>query len=250
MSSLVVMVPFARTPSTANGMRRCHNRNGALKQYQQYQADYQQLCQLPTFEPKTALQPDLPLPQLHQLAFEAQQELAEALTSLIKGNCCVLVNPGVKSFQRAQGKIETELQGNIRRLTDLARATLVVTNLSTLVATFAALAERVEIVSLLNRFQRPKANGYRDLKALVRLSATGMLAEVQLHLEAIQTVKNGEEHRAYQQLQCIQRKAELECRPLSVWEQAKVARLRRYSRALYEEAWQRYVVSDTQIALS
>ncbi|WP_298441800.1 GTP pyrophosphokinase [uncultured Ferrimonas sp.] len=206
------------------------------------------LRQFHSFAQSNLFQPDLPLQQLHELATDAQHELGLLLTQVAAESGASLTLPQVKSFARAEAKVATELQGEHRRLTDLARATLVGSDISGVVNAFLSLCEQADIIYLLNRFAEPKANGYRDLKVLVRLPNSGMVAEVQIHLEAIEKVKSGEEHRAYQQQQSIERQAEQEQRPLSVWEQAKISRLRRYSRALYEEAWQRYLPSSARLA--
>ncbi|WP_051201844.1 hypothetical protein [Ferrimonas senticii] len=200
----------------------------------------QRLYQFHSFDTTNLLQPDLSFAQLHHLAFMAQRELNQLLNHIAQATQSQAVIPGVKSLTRARDKVIGELNGQHRKLTDLARGTLVARDLCGVIAIYEQLRQQANVISLLNRFRDPKANGYRDLKVLLRLQDSQMVAEVQIHLEAIQQIKTGEEHRAYMQRQDIERKAAQQRRELTPWEQAKITRLKRYSRALYEEAWQRH----------
>ncbi|GAA4874923.1 hypothetical protein [Ferrimonas pelagia] len=207
-----------------------------------YQQEVDSLYQIKPVGGRSILQPDLPFERIYAKAPAAQDELNQLVVqaALLSGSTTVL--PEIKARDRAELKIATELDGQFRLLTDLARATLVADDIEGVLSAYQALASQVEVISLENRFLNPKENGYRDLKVLVRLRQSGLVAEVQLHLSAIEAVKNGEEHKAYQQRQAIERRADVEKRPMTEWERAKVNRLQRYSRALFEEAWQRHLL--------
>jgi len=94
----------------------------------------------------------------------------------------------------------TELDGNAARITDLARATIVANDVSSLM--------------------------------VIELPKTGIIAEVQFHLKAIADVKNGAEHKLYEQIQHIERVAKREQRPLTSLETAKIKRMRSESKNL------------------
>ncbi len=76
---------------------------------------------------------------------------------------------------------------------------------------------------------------------LVRLPESQLIAEVQLHLDAISTVKNGAEHEIYEQIQKIERVGLQQNRSISEFERAQIAQLRIVSNNLYQEAWQQYL---------
>lgn len=186
-------------------------------------------------------QPYSDFDQLYLAASFAQQELDTVIReiSLITSTQAIL--PGVKSEQRAKAKVETELQDNTRQITDLARGSLVAADIPSLVQAFELLNKEVTVVAVKNRFKSPTDSGYRDLKMLVRLPESQLIAEVQLHLDAISTVKNGEEHKIYEQIQTIERVGLQENRSLSEFEQAQITQLRAVSKNLYQEAWQQYL---------
>ncbi|MCW8328562.1 phosphoribosylglycinamide formyltransferase [Photobacterium sp. SDRW27] len=186
-------------------------------------------------------QPYSEFDQLYLAASLAQQELDTVIreVSLITDTQAII--PGIKSEQRAKTKIETELQGRTEQITDLARASLVADDIPSLVQAFELLNKEVTVVAVKNRFKSPTDSGYRDLKMLVQLPKSQVIAEVQIHLDAISAVKNGEEHKIYEQIQGIERQGLVQNRPLTEFETAKIAQLRAVSKNLYQDAWQQYL---------
>ncbi len=155
---------------------------------------------------------------------------------------------GVKSYHRALEKVKTELNGDSSRITDLARATIVANDVSGLMDAYEALSNEATIVKVKNRFKSPAPSGYRDLNVLVELPKTGIIAEVQFHLKAIADVKNGAEHKLYEQIQQIERLAKREQRTFNAIEVAKIKRIRSESKNLYQQAWQPYITTHIQAA--
>ncbi len=123
----------------------------------------------------------------------------------------------------------------------MARGSLVAEDIPSLVQAFELLNKEVTTVAVKNRFKSPTDSGYRDLKVLVRLPESQLIAEVQLHLNAISTVKNGAEHEIYEQIQKIERVGLKQNRSLSEFELAQITQLRTVSNNLYQEAWQQYL---------
>ncbi|MGR2769216.1 RelA/SpoT domain-containing protein [Photobacterium ganghwense] len=178
---------------------------------------------------------------LYQVAPHAQEELSNLIkeVGMMTGNDVII--PDVKSKERALSKIETELNGDASQITDLARASIVARDIPSLVQAFELVGKESTLIAVKNRFKNPAPSGYRDLKVLVQLPETGMIAEVQLHLDAISTVKSGPEHDIYEQIQHIERRAQQESRDLSEFELAQISQLRVTSQALYHDAWQQYL---------
>ncbi|CCN68882.1 RelA/SpoT domain-containing protein [Vibrio nigripulchritudo] len=178
---------------------------------------------------------------LYSKAHQAQFELENLCktTAMLSGTSPYFA--GVKSKERAQEKIEKELNGEVSRITDLARATLVADDISSLVASYEMLHQNAKILKVKNRFKSPTPSGYRDLNVLLELPGTKIVAEVQLHLSDIAEVKSGAEHKIYQNIQMIERTATIESRELSVREQEKIKALRSQAKTLYQRAWQPYI---------
>lgn len=199
-----------------------------------------ELQQIPSWHQYNITQPYDQLEKLYQHAYPAQQELNMLLeaAALISQSQAFL--PGIKSQKRAEKKIATELRGNVNKLTDIVRGSVVATNISDLVKTYNYLAQHSNIVKVKNRFDAPTVSGYRDIKVLVQLSNSGLIAEIQLHLEAIAEIKNGEEHDIYEAIQNIERISIIKRRALNDIEKMQIKRLQNKSQALYAKAWQTY----------
>ncbi|MGR5065068.1 phosphoribosylglycinamide formyltransferase [Photobacterium sp. DNB22_13_2] len=206
-----------------------------------FQRSLSGLFSIPSFRQEALSQPYNEFDKLYQHAQAAQQELEQMLTQVSLHTEAQPIIPGVKSRERAEQKIATELNGQPEKLTDLARGTLVANNISSLVDAFNHLSRESTIVETKNRFKQPASSGYRDLKLLVQLPQTGLIAEVQLHLDTIAEIKSGPEHDIYETIQHIERQASQEQRLLNDIEVAKIKVLRQESQQLYQQAWHQYL---------
>lgn len=177
---------------------------------------------------------------LHHQAYAAQAELTQLLQDVSEKTQAQLLIPEVKSYPRAAAKVANKFNGDARKITDLARASVVTDSIESLMQAYTVLSERTQVVQQKNRFAEPKASGYRDLNMLVRLPKSGMIAEVQLHLHDIAEIKSGPEHQVYQQVQGIEANAKSQQRALSEFELTQIAQLRQSSHKLYHKAWLTY----------
>lgn len=212
--------------------------NYAARQAQSH--DIQGLYALSSQTFTTPRQPSSNLSTLYNHAYDAQAELAQLLTKIANRTQARLVIPPVKSYQRAADKVATKFNGDASQITDLARASVVTDSIQDLMQTYQALSEQTQVVQQKNRFAEPKASGYRDLNLLVRLPDSGMIAEVQLHLQDIADIKSGPEHKVYEKVQTIEANAIKQQRPLSEFELAQIAQLRQDSHRQYHKAWLNY----------
>ncbi len=178
--------------------------------------------------------------QLYTQGHQAQNELSQWLHQIAWVSQGTPMIPAPKSVERARIKIETELNGQVNRITDIARGTLVLKDIESLLTAYTWLAQRVDILEVKNRFKAPAQSGYRDMKCLVRLPESQHIAELQLHLEGIANIKNGVEHQIYETIQHIERRATKDNRALSETETQRIALLRGHSQKLYQTAWQQY----------
>jgi hypothetical protein len=163
------------------------NRSEASKK--SFQRSLSGLYSIDSWKDEGVAQPYSDFDQLYLAAAQAQQELDTVIREISLVTSTQAILPGVKSQHRAKTKVETELQGNTNQITDLARGSLVAEDIPSLVQAFELLNKEVTVVAVKNRFKSPTDSGYRDLKLLVQLPESQIIAEVQLHLDAISTVK-------------------------------------------------------------
>ncbi|MDA0147685.1 RelA/SpoT domain-containing protein [Vibrio sp. LaRot3] len=196
----------------------------------------------------TPTQPYSDFDILYSKSHQAQFELETICksTALLTGTNAYFA--GIKSSDRAQQKIALELDGQVDRITDLARATIVADDVASLMEVYEVLERETTVVKVKNRFKKPAPSGYRDLNLLVQLPKTNLVAEVQLHLKAIADVKSGPEHDLYEQIQQIERRADVEKREINEFEVAQINNMRRQSRQLYQDAWQPYITTHLSAA--
>jgi ppGpp synthetase/RelA/SpoT-type nucleotidyltranferase len=170
----------------------------------------------------------------------AQQELVDLLHFISQSSHTKAVIPATKSYQRAAQKVQAKFNGDASQLTDVARASVVASDVKSLLASYQQLSQHTEIVQLKNRFAQPKMSGYRDLNVLVKLPVSQMVVEVQFHLNDIADIKSGPEHHVYEQIQQIESQAKATSRHLNDIEQAMIAKLRQDSHKQYHKAWLSY----------
>ncbi|MDD1782806.1 hypothetical protein LRP49_16660 [Enterovibrio sp. ZSDZ35] len=241
---IIVPILVIRIPAHADPVDVKPSTNCQSIYYQQPEATQQaaltELMSISSFRAQHLQQPYSDLSELYDVAPNAQAEL-ETLASNIAANVNgTVLTPGIKGKQRATEKVAGELNGDASKLTDIVRVTIETDSIADLNRAFDKLASATKTQEVINRFQTPRPSGYRDVKVLVTLPETDLVAEVQLHLKAISAIKNGEEHKIYEQIQGIERLASLQKRDLTEWEFAKIEKLRSQSRALYDEAWRDY----------
>lgn len=206
-------------------------------------SDLSALYAVQPFRDENISQPHADFMQLYQHAHSAQIELEQITDAIALVSQTQSHSSGLKSKQRALHKVNTKLHGQSDKITDLARTSLVAEDISSLMHAFQLLESQTKIVRIKNRFAVPGASGYRDLSVLVRLPESQIIAEVQLHLQAFSVIKNGQEHQTYEQIQQLQRLAMTEHRDLTVFEKAKIKRLREQSQQLYRDAWSPYLTA-------
>ena len=206
-----------------------------------YSKDLSGLYSIESFQSLDIKQPHNSFDQLYKHAQKGQGEL-ENITELIAlATGTHTFSSGVKSSDRALNKINNKLGGESERITDLTRTSIVSSDVPSLVRTFELLEQQTDILRVKNRFKTPGPSGYRDLSLLVRLPKSQIVAEVQLHLQAFSTIKNGAEHLNYEQIQNIERKQISENRALNDIEIATIAKLRKESKQMYRSAWGNYL---------
>ncbi|MDR9829792.1 RelA/SpoT domain-containing protein [Vibrio sp. FNV 38] len=238
---------FAALPTTPSNDNSKSNNNQGQVCSTKFKHSLSGLYGVPNHD-VTPLQPYSDFDVLYSKAHQAQAELETLCQSTALLTSSEAYFAGVKSHQRAQEKITYELDGKVERITDLARATIVANDISSLMDVYEVLDREATVVKVKNRFKRPTPSGYRDLNILVQLPKTNIIAEVQLHLKAIADVKNGPEHDIYEQVQKIERLAASESRSYTDFEGQQIKRFRSQSKDLYQNAWVPYMTTNIEAA--
>lgn len=200
-----------------------------------------ELLSIPTYHLRTLKQPYSTLTELYKAAPDAQRELEKiakkAVILIPSGN---VLSPGLKGRERATEKVKKELAGDVSRLSDIVRVTIAANSICALNMIYNSITTSAQTLSVLNRFKSPRPSGYRDIKILIKLPETQLIAEIQLHLSAIAKIKNNKDHNIYRTIQKIERRARTSSRKLSDFEMARIDKLHQKSRRLYNMAWQEY----------
>ena len=96
----------------------------------------------------------------------------------------LLLRPTIKSKKRVQEKLQTELNGDYSKITDIWAASLIFPNEEELLTAFEKIKNRDDIIKIRDRWNNPLPQGYRDIKLNFSLS-NGAIVELQLHHKAI-----------------------------------------------------------------
>ena len=117
-----------------------------------------------------------------------------------------MLPPGIKGVSRSMEKTFEDYEGDVSRLLDTARASVVAEDLHELTSVLSIVLKMIKEKALVirrvkNRFKRPTSSGYRDIMFNVCLPHMNVesshvkydhhVAELQLHLRGFFAVKNG-----------------------------------------------------------
>lgn len=146
---------------------------------------------------------------------------------------------GLKRKQRAQEKIQVELDGDASGLMDIARSSI---EYPTVDAVYQGLQFLIlhgyDVVRIKDRAFDPLPSGFWDIHVNLRTSNRHII-ELQLHLREILMYSMGEGHKKYEQVRSIEAAAVREGRSLTSKERAAIDRLNCEQRQFYRTAFQR-----------
>lgn len=131
------------------------------------------------------------LNELYDQAAWAQNFLGQKVAALAGGHGAELVDPGLKSRASAERKLNDKYLGDVRRMTDVARCSIVCDSLEQVRDVLDGLQREFGVEDLEDRFAKPKDSGYRDAAMKLRCP-NGHVAEVQVHLRPLIQAKKAE----------------------------------------------------------
>lgn len=136
-----------------------------------------------------------PLDELHQAAIENQEQLGQIGEKLSKETGLEFINPGPKTLESAQRKLDTEGYSDAGQLTDLSRGTFVVDSPAQADQVVKRLSSEADVYD--RGWQKLPQSGYLDRKVMLRFK-NGGVAEVQLVPRGVQSIKSGDGHKLYE----------------------------------------------------
>ncbi|MFE1745865.1 DUF4157 domain-containing protein [Coleofasciculus sp. H7-2] len=176
------------------------------------------------------------LDKLYKQAEEAQPELYEKVTQIANETSGVAKLPqALKGRERAMEKTMADYKGDVSKLVDIARGSIVYKSFADLMGGLDICNRNLTLVREKNRFAQPTPAGYRDILLNVQLS-NSHIAELQLHLTQILEVKSGAGHKIYEEVRKIEAAAQTADRALNSEERAKIEQLNAEAKALYDQA--------------
>lgn len=181
---------------------------------------------------------------LYRDAELARQELHHFIKEFAAQTCArnTLLPACLKDKGRLHDKAKSELDGDVSRITDIARGAIVYPTMKDLKLARARMESELrrispeaKIVRIIDRFVRPTLTGYRDIWCDIQMS-NGHIAELQLRLAAIDDVAD-EQHKLYEEVRSIRVDIAREGRTtFNKQERQKFLALNKQSRKLFEGA--------------
>ena len=146
------------------------------------------------------------------LSMTSQTKLILMLGEIKKifGNSVIIYDPGVKSYESAlrKAKNETGTPNQILRLNDGFRSSVIsnelliipdiLTKIDSLLPTY-----NFEKMSVLNTFENPWSNGYRDYNCRIKDTENNLIGELQIHFCPIKLFSQTVGHLSYEILRTL-----------------------------------------------
>jgi N12 class adenine-specific DNA methylase len=201
-------------------------------------------------QPKATVTVDTPAyVALKEAAKSLQPAFASLVNSLAQGvSGSVKIGP-LKGDKRALQKINGEYRGDVGRLKDMLRATVIAPDVKAVTTVFKRLLAMPGAMKDGSRNwfvgETPDALGYRDAKVNLRIG--GVIVEIQVSTQAMLDAKT-EGHKLYEKAREISEAIELEQRVATPKERSTLDALYADSRALYDNAFKSEGIASGNLA--
>jgi hypothetical protein len=144
-------------------------------------------------------------------------------------------DPGLKGRARTVEKIKADYGGDVSKIVDVSRASIVLKTADDIKHAVKQVQARAKVFRMKDRFASP-VDGYRDVMFNLEMP-NGHICELQVQLESIQQVKEGDGHKFYDQIRKIRDKAKIEKRDLTPEEKQQVAKFTAQMKGKYDDAY-------------
>lgn len=179
--------------------------------------------------------------QLLQLIFLMQNVkpfFDKRLKKIAKSLKARLVLGSIKSFQRSMEKIKYEYNGDISKLNDILRSSLVFSTMHDIYQALVEISNNFKILRIKDRFKNSNSD-YKDINLVVLLK-NKLKAEIQLHLlEVFQAKKT--ETKIYERIRTLRNRLKSDPSLNNTKTiKLKLSTLENQRKEIYKNAWQCY----------
>ncbi len=179
------------------------------------------------------------LQKLMKQAGETQYYIIESLQTIsseIEGS--TIIDSGVKELKTINQLLQTRWNNDPSKITDYARATIVVITVSDVYHCLDALYQSpLQILEIQDNFFTPYPENYRDLSIVIKDPQNSHIGEIQINTYAMVEFKNCLGHKMFDQIRNIKAHACLEHRAFTDEEQELIDNLTKSSREGYDQAF-------------
>ena len=174
-----------------------------------------------------------------QQAQETQQYVVASLKKIaLNIENSVVIDPGIKGLATIQQLLQTRWNGDASKITDYARATIVVDSIFDVYRCLEKIYQSsLHVIEIQDNFFTPYPEYYRDVNIIVRDPHNEHIGEIQINTHYLVDFKNTRGHHMFDQIRDIKAQAYLEHRPLSREEQRRLDILTEKSREGYNQAF-------------
>jgi hypothetical protein len=148
------------------------------------------------------------------------------------------VVPELKGFERTKEKVDTDYNGDWKKITDIVRGSISFANFEDLELAINDLEQDFQLVHVKDRFKEPTETGYMAYYINFRDKNNGIIGEMQFvicHLEA----ENKNQHKDYELVRSIKAEAKKQMRNITEEEQQIITDAINKSKSIYTEAYQK-----------
>lgn|GEM_PF-2423058 len=176
------------------------------KRQAQYPKGHEGGMLLSALETKLSQYPSMELDALYRRAEQIKPDFDRKIKSIAEAVNGVAITPSLKSKERAEAKINIDLGGDISKIRDIVRASIIVDTSERVNQVYLMLLDNFVLHASRNGYLTPihSSDGYFDAKLDVNFS--GFFAEIQLHTQAMWQAKEAA-HDLYEQRQALLRAA-------------------------------------------
>lgn len=136
----------------------------------------------------------------------------------------------LKNPKKALHKIEFEYGGDISKIKDLLRGSIIIQNINKLDNAIYEIQKNFKVIKIKNRFDKPPEDGYRDV--LFHIKFKKEICEIQVHLNELINTKEYINHLLYDVKKIIKHQAKKVNREIYPWENRiirKIVAIEKYS---------------------
>jgi non-canonical purine NTP pyrophosphatase (RdgB/HAM1 family) len=175
---------------------------------------------------KLAIEYDIIIKKISQL----KPEFDKILKEIAKRNHAIALTVPLKSKKRTIEKALTEYEGNIMKVSDILRGSIISPVFKRCYDILNDIKREFEVVRIKDRLKKPEFGRYRFI--LVNVNFKGIIAEIQIQIKELFYVQNYFNHLLYEIYRIIIAQAKKENRNLYSWEEYiinEIKRIKEYS---------------------